>query len=108
MQQTSAGSRRTKVNLFARCCSSRSGHHELDGNKRAAEMFVLLAGSGELFRGFLSPATTNGHTTPWPGEVGLGRALYQAKRDGRNRLRLSAGTTTAMRQLHAESGRSGC
>ena len=35
-------------------------------------------------------------------------ALYQAKRDGRNRLRLSASTTTAMPQLHAESGRSGC
>jgi len=34
-------------------------------------------------------------------------ALYQAKRDGRNRLRLSASTTTAMNQIHAEAERSG-
>ena len=34
-------------------------------------------------------------------------ALYQAKRDGRNRLRLNASTTTAMPQLHAEAWRSG-
>ena len=34
-------------------------------------------------------------------------ALYQAKRDGRNRLRLSASTTTMMPQFHAEAERSG-
>src|SRR6266850_988267 len=91
VQQTTAGSRRTKVNLFARCCSSRSGHHETSATNVPKKMFVLLAGSAKLFRGFLSPATTNGHTTPWPGEVGLGQPRVRSRHNNHHPLTLSVG-----------------
>jgi hypothetical protein len=45
-------------------------------------MFGLLVGSGELFRGFLSPAAIIGHTTPWPGQVRLGRRAREAATNG--------------------------
>ena len=38
-----------------------------DGNRRAAEISVYLAVLLGGVRGFLSLATTNGHTAPWPG-----------------------------------------
>jgi hypothetical protein len=54
-------------------------------------MFMLLAGSGELFRGFLSPATTNGHTMPWPAELDSHNRAREAATDDRRELTLSAG-----------------
>jgi hypothetical protein len=71
MQQTSAESRRTKFSVRSLLLEPLRTS-PADGNKRAAEMFVLLAASGELFRGFLSLATTNGPTTTWSGEVRFG------------------------------------
>jgi hypothetical protein len=79
MQQTSAESRRTKFSVRSLLLEPLRTS-PADRNKRAAEMFVLSAASGELFRGFLSLATTNGPTTTWSGEVRFGPREAQARR----------------------------